>query len=62
METELSISQYLESLSKKEQKAYNIAKDHLGSSFSLEKSIGFIGFVKDAQEKKGDVSSKKTDK
>lgn len=33
---------YLESLNKKEIQAYNIAKNHLGSSFELSKSIGFI--------------------
>ena len=33
---------YLESLNKKEIQAYNIAKNHLGSSFELRKSIGFI--------------------
>lgn len=35
---------YLESLSDKEKRAYEIAKDHLGMSFHLEKSIGFIKF------------------
>lgn len=33
---------YVESLSEKELKAYHIAKSHLGTSFSLEKSRGFI--------------------
>ncbi len=33
---------YLDSLSEKELKAYSIAKSHLGMSFQLEKSIGFI--------------------
>jgi hypothetical protein len=33
---------YLKSLSEKEMKAYLIAKNHLGSSFGLEKSIGFL--------------------
>ena len=36
------IEKYVESLSEKELKAYNIAKSHLGTSFSLEKSRGFI--------------------
>ena len=35
---------YLESLNEKEKLAYEIAKDHLGSSYSLEKSIGFVLF------------------
>lgn len=33
---------YIETLDKKELQAYNIAKNHLGSSFELIKSIGFI--------------------
>jgi hypothetical protein len=36
------LKKYVESLSEKELKAYNIAKSHLGTSFSLEKSRGFI--------------------
>jgi hypothetical protein len=38
---------YLESMSDKERKAYEIAKDHLGMSFQIEKSIGYINFIKD---------------
>ena len=37
---------YLDSLSEKEKKAYEIASSLLGSSFSLEKSIGFIKWKK----------------
>jgi hypothetical protein len=40
--TKALLHQYIESLSEKELKAYHIAKSHLGSSFSLEKSKGFI--------------------
>lgn len=40
METAL-IEQYIKSLPEKEYQAYMIAKSHLGSSFDLEKSIGF---------------------
>ena len=36
------IDQFLKSLSEKELKAYHIAKDHLQSSFSIEKSNGFL--------------------
>lgn len=42
---------YLESLIPKEKKAYEIAKDHLGMSFQLEKSIGFIKFKKEEEKK-----------
>jgi hypothetical protein len=41
---------YLKSLNEKEMKAYLIAKEHLGSSFDLSKSVGFINWKKD-QEK-----------
>ena len=37
---------YIESLNLKEKQAYEIAKSHLGSSFSLIKSIGFIEWQK----------------
>jgi hypothetical protein len=36
------LEKYVESLTEKELKAYHIAKSHLGTSFSLEKSRGFI--------------------
>ena len=43
---------YIESLSEKEMKAYAIAKSHLGSSFSLEKSVGFLKWKKKQEENK----------
>jgi hypothetical protein len=33
---------YLETLNEKEMKAYLIAKSFLGTSFQLEKSVGFL--------------------
>ena len=41
--------EYINSLSKKEKKAYEIAFHHLGSSFTLEKSVGFLQWVKTIQ-------------
>ena len=41
------IEEYLKSLSEKEKKAYEIAKNHLGMSFQIEKSNGFMKFVKE---------------
>ncbi len=41
------IMQYLESLSEKEKKAYEIAKSHLGMSFQIEKANGFIKWKKE---------------
>ena len=38
------INKYIESLNEKEKIAIEIAKDHLKSSFRIEKSIGFIKF------------------
>ena len=38
--------QYLETLSEKEKKAYEIAKEHLGMSFQLEKSVGYLRWLK----------------
>jgi len=37
---------YIDSMSDKERKAYEIAKEHLGMSFQIEKSLGYIQFVK----------------
>jgi hypothetical protein len=37
---------YLQSLSIKEKQSYEIAKNQLCTSFSLEKSTGFIEFLK----------------
>jgi hypothetical protein len=36
------IEKYIKSLSEKERMAYEIAKSHLGSTFSLEKSNGYL--------------------
>jgi hypothetical protein len=35
-------AEYLKSLTAKELQGYHIAKSHLGTSFNLEKSIGFL--------------------
>lgn len=43
------ITAYLANMSEKELKAYHIAKDHLGDSFQLEKSIGFLEWIKKTQ-------------
>lgn len=40
------IEKYLNSLNDKEKIALNIAKDHLGSSFDIERCIGFQEFLK----------------
>jgi hypothetical protein len=40
------LEEYVKTLSEKELKSYEIAKDHLGSSFQLEKSVGFLKWLK----------------
>lgn len=40
------IEEYLRSLTPKQYKAYEIAKDHLRDSFQIEKSNGFLTWVK----------------
>lgn len=37
---------YINSLTVKEKKAYIIAENHLGSSFDVQKSVGYLNFVK----------------
>jgi len=49
---------YLQSLNARERKAYEIAKSHLGMSFDLEKSNGYIEWVK--RNIDVDISAKKT--
>lgn len=46
------MDEYIDALSENEKRALEIAKAHLESSFSLEKSIGYIKFTE--KKKKGD--------
>ncbi len=41
------IEEYLKELTEKENIAYNIAKEMLGTSFDVEKSIGFLKWAKE---------------
>jgi hypothetical protein len=41
------LEQYIKSLNEKELKAYQIAMDHLGMSFQIEKSIGYLAWKTD---------------
>lgn len=40
------MEQYIKTFSKKELQSYEIAKNHLGTSFQLEKSNGFLKWMK----------------
>jgi hypothetical protein len=42
--------QYLESLCEKDRKGYEIARSHLGMSFQLEKSLGFLEYKKTMEQ------------
>lgn len=45
-----TVDAYLQSLSLKEQKAYHIAHTHLGTSFDMKKSVGYVAFVRRKEE------------
>lgn len=45
-EVQESIAKYLEQLGDKERIAYQIAKEHLGTSFDIVKSIGYVTWKK----------------
>jgi len=51
--THVNVDGYLRSMSEKERLAYHIAKEHLGSSFTVEKCVGFLRWKK-TQEKSGE--------
>ena len=44
---------YIASLNEKEQKGLQIAQNHLGSAFSLEKSVGFLDYCAEAKKCEG---------
>jgi hypothetical protein len=44
--------QYVDTLSEKERKAYEIAKEHLGMSFQLDKSVGYLKWLKIQESEK----------
>ena len=51
--------EFLDSLNEKERMAYHIAKSHLGTMFSLEKSNAFLEWAKERDAKERE--SKKID-
>ena len=44
--------EYIASMSEKEKIAYLIAKEHLGTSFDIQNSIGYQTFIKTKTDKK----------
>ncbi len=47
------LQDYIDQLGEKEKIAYEIAKDHLGTSFSLKKSIGYKKWIKAMDKSNG---------
>ena len=45
------LSEYYKSLDERNRQAYEIAKDHLGMSFQLEKSLGFLDWLNKEEKK-----------
>jgi hypothetical protein len=43
-DVDVDIKKYIDQLSDKERKVYNIAKEHLGTSFNILKSVGYINW------------------
>ena len=41
------MEEYLKTFNKKEKQAYDIAQEHLGTTFQLEKSIGYLNWKKE---------------
>lgn len=50
--TNKQIEKYIESLSPIEKQTIEIAKDHLKTSFNMEKSIGFLAWKKKLEDNK----------
>ena len=50
MELQEMLKEYLKTLTPLEMKGYHIAKDHLGCTFDLKKSLGFIAYKKKTEE------------
>ena len=50
---------YISQMSVQERKAYEIAKEHLETSFNIEKSIGFIEWKKKSETRKRNESQEK---
>ena len=48
---ECNIQKYVNQLTEKERKVLNIAKDHLGSSFNIQKSNGYKRWIKKKKNK-----------
>ena len=48
------IQNYMKTFSEKGKKSFEIAKSHLGMTFQIEKSIGYIEWLKTQEDSKKD--------
>jgi hypothetical protein len=44
------VEAYIKSMSPKDYLAYQIAKEHLGTSFTVEKSVGYLRWLKNKEQ------------
>lgn len=56
--TEEYIKEYISEFTEQERIVYNIAKEHLESSFDIEKSIGFLEWLEKKQLKQKEKVNK----
>ena len=57
--TDIALAEiYLKNLPEKQLQGYNIAKSHLGMSFQVEKSVGFLNWKRKYLEEKQENLSK----
>lgn len=54
MKMEELVAEYISQMDEKDRIAYEIAKDHLETSFDIEKSIGFQDYLKERANKNKD--------
>ena len=50
MEPTITVEKYIESMTEKEKQAYQIAKEHLGSLFTIEKTNGYLQWIEKQRE------------
>jgi len=46
------LEEYIRSMNEKHRQGYLIAKSHLGSSFDIEKSLGYLEWLKEREKEK----------
>jgi hypothetical protein len=60
MDTNSSLQQYLEQLNDIQKKAHDIAKSHLGTSYNILRSNGYIEWMKEQQKQQQQQQQQQT--